>query len=251
MSEKIRKLVRTNTVLYILLLLLFAGVTVQVSPILAVCEVCAALLVLYISRRRNKMVQQQLHQYVERIAGGADTAKNSNMLFAPMPMMVFNPDREDVLWANDLFAALPEVGEDIFESKVRQVVPGFETHWLLEGKSEYPGLFQWNGRRYRVFGCLSRHDGQGHLGVLATTYWMDVTDLEGLRATLEQTRPVVAILMIDNYEDLMSACPEGKRSAVRAAIEEKMDQIQKLASSAGLNKEEVLEMWNTMWEDEA
>ena len=42
MSEKIRKLVRTNTVLYILLLLLFAGVTVQVSPILAVCEVCAA-----------------------------------------------------------------------------------------------------------------------------------------------------------------------------------------------------------------
>ncbi len=30
-----------------------------------------------------------------------------------------------------------------------------------------------------------------------------------------------------------------------------MDQIQKLASSAGLNKEEVLEMWNTMWEDEA
>ena len=224
MSEKIRKLVRTNTVLYILLLLLFAGVTVQVSPILAVCEVCAALLVLYISRRRNKMVQQQLHQYVERIAGGADTAKNSNMLFAPMPMMVFNPDREDVLWANDMFAALPEVGEDIFESKVRQVVPGFETHWLLEGKSEYPGLFQWNGRRYRVFGCLSRHDGQGHLGVLATTYWMDVTDLEGLRATLEQTRPVVAIVMIDNYEDLMSACPEGKRSAVRAAIEEKMDQ---------------------------
>ena len=53
---------------------------------------------------------------------------------------------------------------------------------------------------------------------------MDVTDLEGLRATLEQTRPVVAIVMIDNYEDLMSACPEGKRSAVRAAIEEKMDQ---------------------------
>ena len=34
-------------------------------------------------------------------------------------------------------------------------------------------------------------------------------------------------------------------------IEKNMDQIQKLASSAGLNKEEILEMWNTMWEDEA
>lgn len=224
MNERIRKLVRTNTVAYILLLLLFAAVTAKISLALAIGEVAAALAVWYISRRRSKVVQQQLHQYVERIAGGADTAKNSNMLFAPMPMMVFNPENDDVLWANDLFTDLPGVGKDIFESRVRDVAEGFETHWILEGKSEFPGLFIWNGRRYRIFGCLSRPEGTGHMGVLATTYWMDVTDLEHMRTTLAETRPVVAIIMIDNYEDLMSACPEGKRSAVRAAVEEKMDQ---------------------------
>ena len=223
MNERIRKLVRTNTVAYILLLL-FAAVTAKISLALAIGEVAAALAVWYISHRRSKVVQQQLHQYVERIAGGADTAKNSNMLFAPMPMMVFNPENDDVLWANDLFTDLPGAGKDIFESRVRDVVEGFETHWILEGKSEFPGLFTWNGRRYRIFGCLSRPEGTGHMGVLATTYWMDVTDLEHIRTTLAETRPVVAIIMIDNYEDLMSACPEGKRSAVRAAVEEKMDQ---------------------------
>lgn len=224
MNEKIRKLLRTNTVLYILLLLLFAAVTAKVSPVLAAGEAVAALLVWYVSRRRSKVMQQQMRQYVERISGGADTAKSSNMLFAPMPMMVFNPSSDDVLWANDLFMELPDVGQDIFESRVGQVVPNFETHWLLEGKPEYPGLYDWNGRRYRIFGCLSKPEKDGRLGVLATTYWMDVTDLEHMRATLAQTRPVVAIVMIDNYEDLMSACPEGKRSAVRAAVEEKMDQ---------------------------
>ena len=224
MNEKIRKLLRTNTVLYILLLLLFAAVTAKVSPVLAAGEAVAALLVWYVSRRRSKVMQQQMRQYVERISGGADTAKSSNMLFAPMPMMVFNPGSDDVLWANDLFMELPDVGQDIFESRVGQVVPNFETHWLLEGKPEYPGLYDWNGRRYRIFGCLSKPENDGRLGVLATTYWMDVTDLEHMRATLAQTRPVVAIVMIDNYEDLMSACPEGKRSAVRAAVEEKMDQ---------------------------
>ena len=224
MNERIRKLVRTNTVAYILLLLLFAAVTAKISLALAIGEVAAALAVWYISHRRSKVVQQQLHQYVERIAGGADTAKNSNMLFAPMPMMVFNPENDDVLWANDLFTDLPGAGKDIFESRVRDVVEGFETHWILEGKSEFPGLFTWNGRRYRIFGCLSRPEGTGHMGVLATTYWMDVTDLEHMRTTLAETRPVVAIIMIDNYEDLMSACPEGKRSAVRAVVEEKLDQ---------------------------
>ena len=224
MNGKLRKLVRTNMVLYILLLLVFAGLTARLSPLLAAGEVAAALLVWYVSRRRNKVMQQQLHQYVERISGGADTAKTSNMLFAPMPMMVFNPDSEDVLWANDLFAELPGVGENIYESRVRDVVKGFETHWLMEGKPEYPGIFTWNDRRYRVFGCLSQPEEKGRFGVLATTYWMDVTDLEHMRATLEETKPVAAIVMIDNYEDLMSACPEGKRSAIRAAIEEKMDQ---------------------------
>ena len=110
MNERIRKLVRTNTVAYILLLLLFAAVTAKISLALAIGEVAAALAVWYISHRRSKVVQQQLHQYVERIAGGADTAKNSNMLFAPMPMMVFNPENDDVLWANDLFTDLPGVG---------------------------------------------------------------------------------------------------------------------------------------------
>ena len=224
MNGKLRKLVRTNMVLYILLLLVFAGLTARLSPLLAAGEAAAALLVWYVSRRRNKVMQQQLHQYVERISGGADTAKTSNMLFAPMPMMVFNPDSEDVLWANDLFAELPGVGESIYESRVRDVVKGFETHWLMEGKPEYPGVFTWNDRRYRVFGCLSQPEEKGRFGVLATTYWMDVTDLEHMRSTLEETKPVAAIVMIDNYEDLMSACPEGKRSAIRAAIEEKMDQ---------------------------
>ena len=224
MNGKLRKLVQTNMVLYILLLLVFAGLTVRLSPLLAAGEVAAALLVWYVSRRRNKVMQQQLHQYVERISGGADTAKTSNMLFAPMPMMVFNPDSEDVLWANDLFAELPGVGENIYESRVRDVVKDFETHWLMEGKPEYPGVFTWNDRRYRVFGCLSQPEEKGRFGVLATTYWMDVTDLEHMRSTLEETKPVAAIVMIDNYEDLMSACPEGKRSAIRAAIEEKMDQ---------------------------
>ena len=224
MNGKLRKLVQTNRVLYILLRRVLAGLTARLSPLLAAGEVAAALLVWYVSRRRNKVMQQQLHQYVERISGGADTAKTSNMLFAPMPMMVFNPDSEDVLWANDLFAELPGVGENIYESRVRDVVKDFETHWLMEGKPEYPGIFTWNDRRYRVFGCLSQPEEKGRFGVLATTYWMDVTDLEHMRSTLEETKPVAAIVMIDNYEDLMSACPEGKRSAIRAAIEEKMDQ---------------------------
>ena len=102
------------------------------------------------------------------------------------------------------------------------MVPEFQSHWLLEGKGEYPEPFAWNDRVYRVYGSLSKPEGAGY-STLATTYWMDVTELEHLQNTLEATRPDVGIIMVDNYEDLMKACPESKRSAVRAAIEEKLN----------------------------
>ena len=43
---------------------------------------------------------------------------------------------------------------------------------------------------------------------------MDTTEADALRETYTATRPVLAILMVDNYEDLMKACADTQRSAV-------------------------------------
>ena len=51
---------------------------------------------------------------------------------------------------------------------------------------------------------------------------MDVTDAEEMRQTLDMSRPVMAILMLDNYEELIKSCAEAKRSALRAALDEKL-----------------------------
>ena len=151
-----------------------------------------------------------------------DSARSSNMLFTPLPMMVFDLATEDILWSSESFLQLTEQREGIFDAHLETVFPNISFHWLLEGKTEAPETVVWNHRTYRVFGGVSHPEGGQ--SALATTYWMDVTDTEEMRRTLELTRPVVAILMVDNYEDLMKATPEGKRSAVRAMLEEKLSQ---------------------------
>ena len=94
----------------------------------------------------------------------------------------------------------------------------------MDGKREDPEQCRWNDRIYRVFGGVEPPGaGGGEQRTLATTYWMDVTETEQMRQTLELTRPVLAILMVDNYEELMKACPENKRSALLAALEEQMN----------------------------
>ena len=225
MNKKISRILKTNVTLYMLCLALFVLAAIPIDLRLAIGEAVMAILVYVLCRKRSRSTQQSLRQYLDRLNGGMDSARASNMLFAPLPMLVFSLHSEEILWGNDSFMQLSGKGEELFDMHVEAVVPQFNTHWILEDKRECPELVMWNDRIYRVFGSVSRHGEMGRSDEpLATTYWMDVTELEQARQTLEMTQPVVAILMIDNYEELMKACPESKRSAVLAALEEKLNE---------------------------
>ena len=222
MNKRIARLLRTNITIFSLCLVLFALAAIPFDVRLAIGEGVAAVAFFLLGRRRSKATQQSLRQYIQRFYGGMDSARSSNMLFTPLPMMVFDLATEDILWSSESFLQLTEQREGVFDAHLETVFPNISFHWLLEGKTEAPETVVWNHRTYRVFGGVSHPEGGQ--SALATTYWMDVTDTEEMRRTLELTRPVVAILMVDNYEDLMKATPEGKRSAVRAMLEEKLSQ---------------------------
>ena len=222
MNKRIARLLRTNITIFSLCLVLFALAAIPFDVRLAIGEGVAAVAFFLLGRRRSKATQQSLRQYIQRFYGGMDSARSSNMLFTPLPMMVFDLATEDILWSSESFLQLTEQREGIFDAHLETVFPNISFHWLLEGKTEAPETVVWNHRTYRVFGGVSHPEGGR--SALATAYWMDVTDTEEMRRTLELTRPVVAILMVDNYEDLMKATPEGKRSAVRAMLEEKLSQ---------------------------
>ena len=222
MNKRIARLLRTNITIFSLCLVLFALAAIPFDVRLAIGEGVAAVAFFLLGRRRSKATQQSLRQYIQRFYGGMDSARSSNMLFTPLPMMVFDLATEDILWSSESFLQLTEQREGIFDAHLETVFPNISFHWLLEGKTEAPETVVWNHRTYRVFGGVSHPEGGR--SALATTYWMDVTDTEEMRRTLDVTRPVLGILQVDNYEDLMKATPEGKRSAVRAMLEEKLSQ---------------------------
>ena len=233
LSKKLIRGFRTNIMLYGMCLAAFVIAAIPFSPLLAVAEALVSALVLYVGVRRNRMAQHSVRQYLDRVSGGMDTARSSNMLYAPLPMLVFDLNTGEILWGNDRFVGLTGMKDKLFEVTVADAVPGFDSHWLLEGKREAPDYVVWNHRTYRVFGALSHPDElKGDHSTMATTYWLDITEAEQMRQTLDMTRPAVAILMIDNYEDLMKACPESKRSALLADIEGKLNDW--CADSGGL-----------------
>ncbi|WP_312634719.1 DHH family phosphoesterase [Oscillibacter sp.] len=223
MNKKFSRLLEPNLKLYFLCLLLFAAVTVPVQPLLAAAEGAVTVGMYLFFRSSTQKRKQGILQYINSLTGSVDAASKSTLINSPLPIMVFRPDTGEIIWSNEDFLQLVGVREHLFEIKVEDTVPGMPVAWLLEGKQECPDRVVMNNRRFRVYGSLVRaKDRDGTQNLVATTYWVDTTEYDAMREKFELSRPVVALLNVDNYEELMKVSGEAQRSAIQAQIDEKL-----------------------------
>ena len=189
MNRKLGRILRTNAALYIVCLLIFVALAFVVDVRLGIAEAVVAVVVFLISHQSGKRTQQSVRQFVDRIAGGMDSARSTNMLYAPLPMAVFHALTGEVVWSNDGFLQLTDRKDMLFESHMEDVVPGFQRNWLMEGKRECPELVSWNHRLYRVFGALSRPEeiarGDEMLAIIEKQKQEDISSVLGEEGTQE------------------------------------------------------------------
>ena len=222
MNRKISKLLQPSVQLYFVILILFALASALFSIPLAVLEAVVVLILGLYTRTSGHKRRREITKYIENITGNVDVATKDTMVNSPLPMVIFRPESDDIIWTNDRFLRLTGDREHLFDAKLSSVVPGFDTRWLLEGKNECPDHITFCGRRFIVYGHLVRTGDKGG-GFLATTYWVDVTELCETRDKYLATRPVMAVLLLDNYEDLMKNLTENERSAIYSEINARLD----------------------------
>ena len=210
--------------IYFLFLLIFSGVTALFRPYVGLAEAAATLLLFCIYKLSSRSRQQAVERYIASAGEDLGAAGNDVMLNAPFPMVIFRPDTDEIIWSNDLFLRITGEREHLFDTKITSAVPGFDTRWLMEGKTECPSTVMIDDRKFTVFGHMARtKSGRSSASIIATTYWLDVTEDLALKDLYYGSRPVVAILTIDNYDDLCRGLNDNARSALRSAVDEQIE----------------------------
>jgi c-di-AMP phosphodiesterase-like protein len=221
LNRKITQLFQPSFQLYFLCLILFALLSALFSLPLAAAELAVALCLALYTRQTNRRRRRELSKYLDSVTGTVDNATKDTMVNAPLPMVIFRPESGDIIWTNERFLQLTGDRDRLFDAKLSTLIPDFETRWLLEGKSECPTEVAYAGRRFLVFGHLVRTGGRSG-GFMATTYWVDVTELCATRERFQASRPVAAVLLIDNYDDLTKNLTETERSNLLAEIDTRL-----------------------------
>ena len=222
-NNKLSRLLAPSLGLYLTCMVLFAAVSALFSPPLAAVEgVIVVILYLYL-RRSNNIRRREMLRYMEAVTTNMDAASRDTMLNSPLPMVLFHLDTDEVIWSNERFLQLTDEQEHLFDTKLSDLVPGFDTRWLLEGKHCCPGEVRLGDRRFLVFGSLVRsEEKRGHTSMLATTYWVEITCYSQIREEFFASRPVVAILLLDNYEDAVKPADDSARSALLSEINKRL-----------------------------
>ncbi len=220
MNKKgLSRLLEPSFQLYFMVLALFALGTALVGKyILAVTEALVIFVLFLYFRRRDAQRRREILSYIENISGDIDTAAKDTVVNAPLPMVIFRPDTKEVVWSNKLFLHITGEKDHLFDRKITEAIPDFDARWLMEGKSQCPTEVYIGQRRYQVFGRLVHGEGKEKRSYLATTYWVDVTEFSTVRDEFYGSRPVVAILLIDNYDEVFKGVGDNIKTAMTVDI---------------------------------
>ena len=220
MDKRFSRMIESGTRLTFVVMLLFAAVTwVKIHWAAGLCElILVGLLYLYY-RQRGKRRAAEIRKYVENLAFSVDDASKHSMVNFPLPMVILRVDTGEIVWCNDGFGDISGKKDGLFETHITDVLHGFDTRWIMEGKTVCPYDVELGERKYQVYGNMVRSGRSRGSALLATLFWVDTTDYIQLRDYVERTRPVVGLIIIDSYEELVKNASEAEKSTLTADID--------------------------------
>ena len=217
MNRKLGRLLEPGMEGYFIVMLLFAfAALVAGNGYLALAELAATgiLFALYYFKKIRR--RRELEAFIQ---SATNTLGNTDGGRTPFPMALVRMGDGALIWGNDSFVGISGLRERLYEQKITDLLPDFKMDWLGSGKREYPFDVTFNGRRYRIYGtALHADDSYGTM--LAALYFTDLTELYQIRDEYIRSRPVVSIILIDNYEELTKNLTESATSTLNARLNE-------------------------------
>lgn len=174
-------------------------------------------------------IRQSEYWYFEQLSEELRSTGSMSLIGFPLPICVVDEELS-VIWSNDCFNDMFfEPSEDVSSINTVTDVPlelfGSDGREISYGDKWFrvysvPHEFTVDGRiagKPSIFG--SDAPAETVREKITMLIFRDVTDFKTLQSTHEMSKPVVMIVMVDNYEELLSGAKESERAYVTIQVD--------------------------------
>lgn len=219
-NKRVSKLLAPNTKIYLMILAIFAFVITLFSLYLGILAGVVLLFLMYYNWISNHERSKKWESYIETLSADIDSAARYAILNLPFPLTLLNLDGK-VTWYNsnfiDLFPDTRLLGKDINE-----LVSSLTLDKITNSETGYIDV-KLGERYYRISHNIVEVNKESNDNkFIIMLYWIDITEYNKLKELYSDERSIVAIVQVDNFEDVLEGTKEDKQMFILAEIDRRI-----------------------------
>lgn len=186
----------------------------------AAAAIAAGIIIFIITSVLRKRRRESVSGYLDIFAKNAGSA-NANLLGAlPLPVTVTHIDGT-IRWCNDRFLELFD-DSTLDEVKLEAIIPDIKWGDILKASSSYEKQIKIGGNSYLFIASAiknkSTSSGEDEDKVSVYIYLLDRTAEEELRTMYTNEKTDIAIINIDNYDDVLQRVNDNEQQQIISHI---------------------------------
>ena len=200
-----------NIMLMVMSILLVATIYFVSKTLFFIASPIVFILVCWAGYRLYKM-QEDLHEMVAIMGRSMTDSHEASFVSFPMPAVILSQNGE-IVWYNDMFKdTVLKSQKDIFGWNIETIVSmNVKTLLVNQGST-----ISYEGSHFEVY-CIENKE---HGNSMYVMYLVDITQLYKAKQEFEKTKPVVMILLIDNYDESIGNENEGNKVRLVSKVQE-------------------------------
>lgn len=171
--------------------------------------------------RTTTRKREELRSYIENLSDNVDTATKNAILNLPFPLVIID-DHGVINWYNLLFTNIFQ-GEYILDKKLSSYITGIDIGRVLKNGTEEFKNINVKDRYYDIYcNLITLHENNEDRNIIIM-YLVDKTDFIAIKNKYNDEKNVIAILQVDNFEDVLKEADEISKPALMAEVDKKIN----------------------------
>lgn len=224
-NKSIFKILTPNTRIYLWIIGILIGILAFYEPKISAVGVLVLGYLVYHHWKNVHLKQFEWTKYIEELTKEFDSATKHAILNLPIPLVMVELSGS-ISWYNPKFAdVINKTG--LLNKNIDEIIPNFNIDDIMNSEQEMSIEASIDDRNYKVLYNVvkSNKESINKKNYIIMLYWIDITSFSKLKEKYNDEKINLALIQIDNYDEVKNSTDETNRPIVLAEIDRKINTL--------------------------
>lgn len=208
-----------NVRIYLLIIAILLGILAFYNVYVFFVGFFVYLVLLYYNFKSSEVKKNQFFKFIEDISNNIDSAGRNTLSKIPIPLTIAD-DEGKIIWANSPF--LDGVVKNPYGKNIKTIIPDVDIFKIIDKNINEINKVKIGEEYYDVLINLVKSKSSNRKNIFLF-YFINNTNYYNLVEEYENKKMVVALIEIDNYDEVLKSMDDINRPILVAEIDKKIN----------------------------